>query len=54
MAKQVKAIVEKRKQQTQSQVKLLEEITRVMGETRQHTQKVSSGTIRKLSDELKG
>ena len=38
MAKQVKAIVEERKQQTQSQVKLLEEITRVMGETRQHTE----------------
>ena len=54
MAKQVKAIVEERKQKTQSQVKLLEEITRVMGETRQHTQKVASEPVRQLSDELEG
>ena len=53
-ADQAKVDVEERKQQTQSQVKLLEATSGVMGETRQHKQKVASRPIRKLSEELAG
>ena len=52
MAKQAKATVEEQKQQTNSQVKLLEATSRVMGETRQHKHKVVYKPTRKLFDEL--
>ena len=54
MAKQANAIVKNKKQKTQSQVKLLEKISRVMGEARQHKQKVASGPTKKPYDELRG
>ena len=45
-----KAIVDGLKQHSCSQVKLLEVVSGVMGEKRQHKQKVSSGPTRQLSD----
>ena len=53
-ADQEKAKVEEQKQQTQSQVKLFEATSGVMGEMRQHKQKVASRPTRQLSDELEG
>ena len=46
--------MEKRKQQTQSQVKLLEKILRVIGEVRQTKHKVTSGPAMQPFDELVG
>ena len=53
-ANQTKVSVGERKQQTQSQVKLLEATSGVMGEMRQHKQEVAFGPTRQLSDELEG
>ena len=47
-----KAIVEERKQQTQFQVKLLEKISRVKREARQHKQKIAFGPANQPYDEL--
>ena len=51
-ADQAKANIEEQKQQTQSQVKLFEETSGVMGELRQHKQKVASRPTRQLSNVL--
>ena len=45
---------ESKKKKTQSQVKLLEAASGVMGETRQHKKKLASRPTRQLSDELGG
>lgn len=46
MDKQAKAIMEGMKQQSQSQLKILEAISRFIGEARQQRHKVASGRIR--------
>ena len=51
---QAKATVEGLRQQSQSQVKILEAISRVMEEVKQHRHEVVSGPARKLFDELRG
>ena len=53
-ADQAKVSVEELKQQTQSQVKLLEATSGVIGGTRQQKHKVASRPIRQPSDELGG
>ena len=51
---QTKVIVEGLKQQSQSQVKLFEAISGVMGRMRQHRYKFTNGPAKKLSNELRG